>query len=82
MKKHPSSRQPLSMWIYTAETNMWKTTSDIRKIYASADFLSGDRVIFNIGGNKFRLIVEVEYKDGAIIILGVYTHSEYSKKQF
>lgn len=81
-QRHPLSRKPLSMWVASTENATWTTTSDIKREFASADFLSDNRVIFNIGGNKFRLIVEMQYIDGAVIVLGVYTHAEYSRKTF
>ena len=50
--------------------------------YASADFLSDNRVIFNIKGNKHRLVVQVQYQYGMVNVQWVGTHAEYSKKKF
>ena len=80
-RKHPSSRTPLSAWVQMTKKSNWQTPSDVKKMYPSADFLSGNRIIFNIGGNKYRLIVEAVYIDNAIIVLDVYTHAQYSKRR-
>ncbi|EIE02310.1 PF09907 family protein [Leptospira licerasiae serovar Varillal str. VAR 010] len=47
--------------------------------YRSADFLPGNRVVFNIGGNNYRIIVKIEYRFGGVFIRFVGTHSEYDK---
>jgi mRNA interferase HigB len=57
----------------------WQTPQDIKHQYASASFLANNRVVFNIKGNKHRLIVAIAYTQGAVYIKFVGTHSEYDK---
>ena len=81
-KKYTSTKIAFDVWIDEAESANWETPQDIKNDYRSADFLSGNRVIFNIKGNHFRLMVEVLYQDGFVFIEWVGTHSDYSKKTF
>jgi mRNA interferase HigB len=57
----------------------WRTTSDIKARYGSADFIQGNRVVFNVKGNQFRLVVKVEYQAQVVFIRFVGTHKEYSR---
>lgn len=70
---------PLQAWFEEVETADWKGPQDIRQRFGSADFLQGNRVVFDIGGNKYRLIVHVAYKYHAVYIRFVGTHAEYDK---
>ncbi len=79
IRKHANSKASLSAWVTEAEDAEWRTPQDIRDRFRSADFLSGDRVVFNIGGNNYRLVVLVRYHNGIILIQRIGTHAEYSK---
>lgn len=79
MRKHANSRASLSAWLDDAEAAEWKTSQDIRNRYRSADFLSGNRVVFDIGGNNYRLVVLVRCHNGVLLIQKIGTHAEYSK---
>lgn len=79
MRKHANSRASLAAWLDDAEASEWKTSQDIKNRYRSADFLSGNRVVFDIGGNNYRLVVLVRYQHGVLLIQKVGTHAEYSK---
>lgn len=79
IRKHANSKASLSAWLTEAEDAEWKTPQDIRDRFRSADFLSGDRVVFNIGGNNYRLVVLVRYQNGIILIQRIGTHAEHSK---
>jgi mRNA interferase HigB len=78
-EKHADAAGPLHAWFEEAESALWKGPQDIRERFGSADFVGGDRVVFNIGGNKYRLIVHVVYKFHAVYIRFVGTHAEYDK---
>jgi mRNA interferase HigB len=71
------AEKPLQAWFKEAEAADWKSPADIKARYASASFLNGDRVVFNIGGNKYRLIVRVKYGPSVVLIRFIGTHSEY-----
>ncbi len=79
IRKHANSRASLAAWLDDAEAAEWKTPQDIKSRYRSADFLSRSRVVFDIGGNNYRLIVIVRYHHGILLIEKVGTHAEYSK---
>lgn len=79
IRKHANSKSSLSAWLEDAEEAEWKTSQDIKNRYRSADFLSGNRVIFDIGGNNYRLMVLVRYRNGMLLIQKIGTHAEYSK---
>ena len=79
MQKHARARASLSSWLATAEEASWKTPQDIKEQFRSADFLSENRVIFNIGGNNYRLVVLVRYVEGQLLVLRIGTHAEYDK---
>jgi mRNA interferase HigB len=67
----------LKAWAAEARKAAWKTTGDIRRRYPSADFLKGNRVVFNIKGNAYRLVVQIHYNTGAVFIRFTGTHAEY-----
>ncbi len=79
IRKHANSKASLSAWLDEAEEAEWETPQDIKDRYRSADFLSGNRVIFDIGGNNYRLMVLVRYRNGMLLIQKIGTHAEYSK---
>ena len=81
-KKHSNSKSALIAWHKDACDAQWKSPQDIKNRYRSADFLSKNRVIFNIKGNSYRLVIQVRYQNGIAVILWVGTHAEYNKKTF
>ena len=80
--KHADARGPLDAWRAYVERQSWKSPQDIKRQFASADFLAGNRVVFNIKGNHHRLVVQVRYSNGLVLVEWVGTHAEYSKKKF
>jgi mRNA interferase HigB len=82
IKQHAQSRNPLKAWLAETERTEWATPQDIRNRYRSADFLADNRVIFNIKGNDFRLVVKVQYRGQIVLIEWVGTHAEYDRKNF
>ena len=75
----PESEQPLKAWFSEAQKAQWNSPSDIKEKYRSASFLKGNRVVFNICGNKHRLIVRINYDSKTVFIRFVGSHSEYDK---
>ncbi|WP_299988961.1 type II toxin-antitoxin system HigB family toxin [uncultured Pontibacter sp.] len=78
-KKHADTKQQLKAWYNEAEQADWKSPNDIKKDYPSASILEGNRVVFNIKGNNYRLIVRINYKYGVVWIRFIGTHAEYDK---
>ncbi|TPL86240.1 type II toxin-antitoxin system HigB family toxin [Mesorhizobium sp. B2-3-12] len=78
--KHHQSEAPLTAWYIAVGRADWRTPADIKDAFgATVDFVGDNRVIFDIGGNKYRLIVHVAYKFHRVLIKFVGTHKEYDK---
>jgi mRNA interferase HigB len=78
-RRHPDAEQPLKSWYDEAKHATWTTPQDIRNHYASASFVGRNRVVFNIKGNDYRLVVAVAYRFQAIYIKFIGTHVEYDR---
>ena len=76
-EKHRDAEQPLKAWFAETAAASWETPQTIKDQYRHASFVADKRVIFNIGGNKYRLVVHVNYGFGIVFIKFVGTHSEY-----
>ena len=76
---HPDAEGSLTGWYADAKHADWKTPNDIKERYASASIIANNRVVFNIGGNKYRLICLVRYDLGILFVRFVGTHEEYDK---
>lgn len=76
-EKEPDSKEALSAWHQEALAASWNGPADIKEKYRSASILKGSRVVFNICGNKYRLVVKINYKFKIIYIRFVGTHKEY-----
>jgi mRNA interferase HigB len=77
--RHPQAEAPLDKWYSSVSDADWNGPADVKKDHGSADFIGDNRVIFNIGGNKFRLIVFVFYRKKQVLIKFIGTHAEYNK---
>lgn len=75
--KHPASQSALQTWFEDASHAKWKTPQDIKLRYANASFVAANRVVFNIKGNDYRLVVAVAYRFEALYIKFIGTHDEY-----
>ncbi len=73
---HPQAEGPLRAWFRAASTADWASSHDVRTQFGSADFV-GDRVVFDIGGNKYRLVVHIAYRFKRLLIRFVGTHEDY-----
>ena len=77
--KHKDCEQQLKSWYKEAEDAIWKGPNEIKIDYPTASFLTDNRVVFNIKGNKYRLVVKINYSYKIVWIRFVGTHSEYDK---
>jgi mRNA interferase HigB len=77
--KHSDCEEQLKSWYREAIEANWNSPQDIKTDYPSASFLQDNKVVFNIKGNKYRLIVKINYDFGMIWIRFVGTHAEYDK---
>lgn len=78
-ERHADSEQYLKTWYETAMGSNWKTPNDVKKSYANASVLKSERIVFNIKGNSYRLIVKFNFEKQWIFIRFIGTHSEYDK---
>jgi mRNA interferase HigB len=78
-KKHPDAEQSLRVWHDEAKKAEWRNFQDIKRQFRSASIVGNDRIVFNIKGNDYRLIVLILFRQGKIFIRFVGTHKEYDK---
>ncbi len=76
-EKFPDSENALKAWFAEAERATWSTPGELKSQYRSASILKDSRVVFNICGNKYRLVAKISYKHGIVLIRFVGTHKEY-----
>ena len=77
--KHKSAEQSLKSWIKEAEYSTWKNSAQLKAKYRNASIVNSKRTVFNIKGNDYRLIVDIEYRLKIIFIVWIGTHSQYDK---
>jgi mRNA interferase HigB len=80
-KEHPEAKASLLNWYYIVKGSTWEDFSDIRKTFRRADIYR-DCVIFDVGGNKYRLVVKIRYRIKCVFIRFVLTHSDYDKESW
>lgn len=78
-EQHRDSRGPLESWYDEAMKAAWTSPQAIKDQYGLASFCGNNRVVFNIGGNKYRLVVEIQYRAGIAWVKFVGTHAQYDK---
>ena len=77
--KHQDAKGALEAWYYEAKHAQWASPADIRALYRSASILRDNRVVFNIAGNKYRLIVRINYDSKTVFVRFIGTHRQYNK---
>lgn len=79
-ERHPRAEAPLRSWCSLVDASDFRSPADIKALFGtSVDFVGDNRIIFDIGGNKYRLIVRVSYEYRRVLIKFVGTHSEYDR---
>lgn len=73
------SEEPLKAWLEEAKKANWTTPQEIKDQYGSASFVGNNRVVFNIKGNDYRLIVAIAYRLQVVYVKFIGTHTEYDK---
>lgn len=76
--KHPDSEQPLLAWYREVEKEDWDQPARVKDKYRSVSFV-GERVVFNIAGNKYRLVVWINYAYRVVYVRFIGTHEEYDE---
>jgi mRNA interferase HigB len=77
--KHPEVEQALKAWYDEAIKASWASPNELKNQYKNASIITKKRVVFNIKGNSYRLVVDIEYKIGIVFIVWIGTHEEYNK---
>ncbi len=77
--KHPDVEDALKAWEKETKHAHWQTPANIKARYRSADILPDNRVVFNIKGNHYRLVVKIHYNTSIVYIRFVGTHAEYDR---
>lgn len=78
-EKHPDAESSLKAWFYEAKRADWTTSAALKRAYPYASIINAERVVFNISGNKYRLIVRINYAGKTVFIRFVGTHAEYER---
>jgi mRNA interferase HigB len=78
-KKHPDTEQPLKSWFDEVSNAVWESPNQLKKQFRNASIINKKRVVFNIKGNSYRLVVDIEYKIGIIFVVWIGSHVEYDK---
>lgn len=78
-EKFPDSREQLLAWYDILSKNEFNNTNENKEIFGSADFVKNGKIIFNISGNKYRLITKMNYTKQLVFVLFLGTHDMYNK---
>jgi mRNA interferase HigB len=77
-EEHRDASSPLDHWYRVAKRAIWANFADVKQSFNTADFVT-PFVVFDIGGNRYRLIAEIKFSRRALFIRGIMTHKEYTK---
>ena len=79
-ERHPPAEKPLRAWYGLVVASDWSGPADVRNTFGhNVDFVADNRVIFDVGGNKYRLIVRVAYRYRRVLVKFVGTHRDYDR---
>ena len=79
--KHPHALEPMKVWCKLMEAHSFAGPADVRRAFGSnVDFLPKEIIVFDVGGNKYRISVNIRYRLGRVFIREVMTHAEYDRR--
>ena len=78
-KRYPAAITPLAVWYRTMKAKRYKDAHEVKADFPQTDFLGDSLTVFDIEGNKFRLVVNMRYRRGKVYVRRVLTHAEYDK---
>jgi len=78
-ERHPEAKAELDAWFHEAEAAEWANPAELKSEYGNASILKGSRVVFNICGNKYRLVVKINYAYSVVYVRFAGTHREYDQ---
>ncbi len=76
--RHPDVSKQADAWCQDVESSSWETPHDVKKRFGSADFPGGKNAIFNLKGNRYRVLTKIDYTRGIVVIVKAGTHEEYN----
>jgi mRNA interferase HigB len=79
LSKYQQAEEPLKAWIFEVRYSSWENANELKAKYGNASIINSKRVVFNIKGNDYRLIVDIEYKLKIVFIVWFGTPVEYDK---
>ena len=79
LSKYKQAQESIKSFIYEVRYSNWESASELKSKYGNASIISSKRVVFNIKGNDYRLIVDIEYKLKIVFIVWFGTHTEYAR---
>ena len=78
-KDQQAVKTSLDAWFHETKKARWKNTADIKRSYATASIVTGERVVFNVKGNAYRLVVAIDFEKGIVWIKWIGTHKDYDR---
>lgn len=78
-KDRSAVKAALDAWFHEVKTARWRSTADVKRAYASAIIVTSERIVFNIEGNAYRLVVSVDFEKGSVWIKWIGAHREYDR---
>jgi len=78
-KDYAALKAAIDAWFDEVRRANWKSSADVKRNYASASVVSADRIVFNIKGNDYRLVVAVDFEKGIVWIKWIGTHADYDR---
>ncbi len=79
VRKYKTAAESLKAWVFEVKYSTWDNANELKSKYGNASILGSKRVVFNIKGNDYRLIVDIEYKLKVVFVVWFGTHVEYDK---
>jgi mRNA interferase HigB len=76
-KDQPALKAALDAWFDEVRKAQWRSTADVRRLYATASVVTAERVVFNIKGNSYRLVVAIDFDKSIVWIKWIGTHGDY-----
>ncbi len=77
--RYPQAKEPLDRWYRIAKRATWANFAEVRQTFSAADFVA-PYVVFDIGGNKYRLIAEINFRKKVLFVRHILTHKEYDRE--
>ena len=78
-KDQPAVKAALDAWFDEVSKASWSNSADVKRLYATASIISAERIVFNIKGNAYRLVVAVDFEKGIVWIKWIGTHKAYDR---